>query len=342
MYKMKVFFIFIVFVVIALPSKQSSATTLTSNGTGGGDWDVAASWDNTNTPADMSAGDTLVIQLGDTITITGNASFTGVLQIYGVLILDNARLNLGTGSVVQLAAGSDIIALNNGNNEYISIGSPSNRISSTYINNTLVKPNQLTGDNISDGGCAVTGDCDDDPLPVDVTYFRAIELSSTIKLEWATSFEEDFDYFTLERSSDGRIFNDHVKIYSNTTLSSFTKKYEYIDEMPFPGLSYYRLKATDFNGSFEYHGVVSANLEDAEADILIYSNPNVRDQITISYNGEQESPFRIIDITGNMIEEGILLPGLNEIMISPSIHSSLYFIQVEGSSSPIVKKFVLR
>ena len=66
---MKAILVFIVIVVIALPGTKSSAATLTSNGTNGGDWDVAASWDNTNTPADMAAGDTLVIQLGDTITI---------------------------------------------------------------------------------------------------------------------------------------------------------------------------------------------------------------------------------------------------------------------------------
>ncbi len=336
---MKTIFIFIIIVAIALPINQSSAATLTSNGTGGGDWDDASSWDSANTPDDMSDGDTLVILASDVITLSKNRSFNGVIQIYGTFSLNKGKLTMNSTSVIQLAAGAVIEALNNGQNEKIDIGSSG--IASDDIND-LVSPNQLLEDNLEEGGCAVTGDCDDNPLPVDVTYFRAIELSSTIKLEWATSFEENFDYFTLERSSDGRIFNDHVKIYGSTNSSSITKKYEYIDEMPFRGLSYYRLKATDFNGSFEYHGVVSANLEDAEADILIYSNPNVRDQITISYNGEQESPFRIINITGKVIEEGILLPGLNEIIISPSIHSNVYFIQVEGSSSPIVKKFVLR
>jgi len=340
--KMKTIFIFIVIVACSLPIIRSSAAILTSNGTNGGDWDVAVSWDNTSTPADMAAGDTLVIQFGDTITIDGNQTFSGVIQVYGVLVLDNARLNMPSAtSVVQFAPGSDVIALNNGQNKYISIGSPSNRISSSDLNNLTI-PNQLTNESIDDGGCAVTGLCDDNPLPVEVIYFRAFELGGAIQLEWATFFEENFDYFTIERSSDGKNFNDYVKIYSNTILSSLTRKYEYIDEMPFPGLSYYRLKATDFNASFEYHGVVSANLEDIEPDILIYPNPTVGDQVTVSYNGEQESAFRIIEITGKIIEEGILLPGLNEITISPSIYSSVYFIQVDGSRSPIVKKFVIR
>jgi hypothetical protein len=338
---MKAILVFIVIVVIALPGTQSSAATLTSNGTNGGDWDVAASWNNTNTPADLAAGDTLVIQLGDTITIDGNQSFSGVIEIDGVLVLDNARLNMpDTTSVVQFAPGSDIIALNEGQNEFISIGGQSNKISSTDLNNLII-PNQLTYESIAGGGCAVTGDCDDNPLPVDVIYFRAMEMQGSVKLEWATSFEENFDYFSLERSSDGYDFNEYAIIYSNTIVSSLTKKYDYIDEMPFPGLSYYRLKATDFDGSYEYHGVVSVNLEDIKPDVLIYPNPNVRDQITVSYNGEQDSDFTILNITGKLIGSGILVPGINEIRISPSIHSSVYFIRIEIPGSSIVKKFLI-
>jgi hypothetical protein len=177
----------------------------------------------------LAAGDTLVIQLGDTITIDGNQSFSGVIEIYGVLVLDNARLNMpDTTSVVQFAPGSDIIALNEGQNEFISIGGQSNKISSTDLNNLII-PNQLTYESIAGGGCAVTGDCDDNPLPVDVIYFRAMEMQGSVKLEWATSFEENFDYFSLERSSDGYDFNEYAIIYSNTIVSSLTKKYDYID-----------------------------------------------------------------------------------------------------------------
>ncbi len=57
---------------IFLPIIRSLAATLESNGTGGGDWENASSWDGSNTPADMSDGDTLVIFLGDTITINSN------------------------------------------------------------------------------------------------------------------------------------------------------------------------------------------------------------------------------------------------------------------------------
>jgi hypothetical protein len=112
--------------------------------------------------------------------------------------------------------------------------------------------------------------------------------------------------------------------------------------MPFPGLSYYRLKATDLDGSYEYHGVVNANLGNIEPDVLIYPNPSIQDQITVSFNGIRKSEYRILEITGKVVEKGILVPGINEIIIPPSVNSSIYFLQVDGSGASIVKKFVIR
>jgi hypothetical protein len=321
--KMKIAFNFIVILVLAIPSIQCSAATLTSNGTGGGAWSDANSWDGIRTPDDMVAGDTLVILEDDVITLSTVASFDGVIHIFGTLLLDNGKLTMDATSSIILESGSSIIAQNSGQNEQITIGL--SKITSDQINE-IVPPDILT----------------EDTLPVKVIYFRAIEMKETVKLEWATSFEENFDFFTIERSTDGYTYHDYALIYSKTLLSSLTKKYEYIDEMPFPGLSYYRLKATDFDGSYEYHGVVNANLDNIEPDILIYPNPNIKEQITVSYNGEKGSIFRIINIAGKVIENGILLPGLNEITIPSSINSSIYFLQVDGSGSAIVEKFVIR
>jgi len=338
---MKSYFIFIVFITLVIPIFSISAATLYSNGTNGGDWDDPNSWDGINTPTDIADGDTLVIQLGDTITLSGIITFNGVIQVYGVLVLDNGKLNMDASSVIQFAPGSAINTIGSGQNNTISIGAPSNSISTDEINDLTI-PNQLTESSLEAGGCAVTLDCDDNPLPVEVVYFRALEQAGSIKLEWATSFEENFDFFTIERSSDGKTFLDFIKLFSKTEYSSKTKTYAFIDEMPFPGLSYYRLKSTDFDGSIEYHGVVSVNREDDQPDILLYASPMIRDIITISYNGEKESPFKVLNIAGQIIEEGIILPGLNEIQIPQSMSSSIYFFHIEGSNSLIVKKFIIR
>ena len=333
------YIILFIALLFTLPAFNLSAETLTSNGTGGGLWDDPDSWENGKTPDDLNNGDTLVIQAGDIITLIGTANFNGVIQIYGGLHLNNGKLSMNITSVIQLAEGSSISAENSGENESISIG-PTNRITSDFIN-TLVTPNELTADNLEDGGCAAVATCDFIPLPVKVIYFQATELDNAVKLNWATSFEENFDYFTLERSSDGRSFTEYTRIFSKTDYSTQVKTYSYTDEMPFPGRSYYRLKSTDFDGTSDYHGVVSTNLEDLEPDILIYANPSVRGQVTVSFNGDRNSTFRVLDITGKIIEDGLLQPGLNYLRIPPPFQRSIYFFQVDGWYSSIVKKFII-
>lgn len=333
---MKNLYIFLSFILLLLPV-VSSATTLESNGTGGGNWDIDSSWDGVNNPGDLADGDTLVILLGDTITLSNNRNFNGVIQIYGVLLFTNGKLNMDATSSIQFAEGSDIIGDGNGENDKITIGNTN--IKTDDINNLTV-PNQLTEGSLDGGGCAVTLDCEDDPLPVEVVYFKGTSTNGRVRLEWATSMEENFDYFTIERSLYGKTFNEYGKIFSKTVYSSSVRKYEYIDEMPFNGLSYYRIKATDFDGSFEYHGVVAVTQEDISPNILLYPNPVSGNHVTASYSGEVETTYQILKITGEIIESGVIQPGVNSIDINSLLDQGIYFFNLEGNK--ISRKFIVR
>jgi len=326
--------------IFVLPIISVLAATLESNGSGGGDWENASSWDGTNTPADMSDGDTLIIHLDDTITINTNLTFNGVIQIYGVLVFDKGKLNMDSNSVIQLATGSDIIALSAGQNDQIRIGDANNKISVDEINN-LVTPNQLTDGSLTGGGCAVTGDCEDDPLPVKILYFKAYPENSSIRLEWCTTFEKDFDYFTIERSKNGTLFNTHAKIFSGKNNSSQNTVYKFIDELPLGGLSYYRLKATDMNGFSEYHGVIAVKLNESGPEILLYPNPVSENHIMVSYSGLKGTSYKILNITGIQMEEGILHPGINRLQFNNALESGYYFIKLEDPKE-ISRKFIVK
>jgi hypothetical protein len=152
--------------------------------------------------------------------------------------------------------------------------------------------------------------------------------------------EENFDFFTIERSSDGRYFQDYGKIFSRTTYSDVIKKYEFIDEMPFSGLSYYRLKATDFDGSFEYHGVVAVTIENLTPNLLLYPNPITGHHVSVSYSGESETTYQILKITGEIIESGVIQPGVNSIDINSLLDQGIYFFNLEGNK--ISRKFIVR
>jgi hypothetical protein len=117
------------------------------------------------------------------------------------------------------------------------------------------------------------------PLPIKLFSFTAIKSHSNVEIEWITSSEINNDYFTIERSNNGSEWEAINKIKgagnSNTTL-----KYFDIDKQPLSGISYYRLKQTDFNGDYSYSEITMVDFKQKDK-VVIYPNP-IKDNLTIA------------------------------------------------------------
>lgn len=112
------------------------------------------------------------------------------------------------------------------------------------------------------------------PLPVELLSFDC-ELwnENQVKLSWQTAIEINNDFFTIERSADGSTWSE-IKNIEGAGNSVDVLNYNTIDEKPLPGLSYYRLKQTDFDGTFSYSELRTVSIEGVEnAEIFIYPNP---------------------------------------------------------------------
>lgn len=116
------------------------------------------------------------------------------------------------------------------------------------------------------------GDSPLSPLPVELLNFNALLNNRQVELTWQTASEHNNDFFTVERSADG--FNFEPIAYvdgagnSNSLLSYATQ-----DANPFEGVSYYRLKQTDFDGAFEYSDIRVVVKSD-DSDLLVFPNPS--------------------------------------------------------------------
>ncbi len=335
---MKIRWVFL-FILIIAASARVTADVTQSNGTGGGLWTTGSSWNGGSVPVN---GDTVVILAGDTITISGNLYFNGVIQVYGVLLLDNGRLNMDEDSVIQFAEGSNILTAGNPANNSISIGGLGNQIRTSDIL-TLAIPNQLTYESILLGsGCAETGVCDDNPLPVEILYFTAAPMGAGVHLEWATIKEENFDYFTLERAADGKQFHALAKIFSENGFSNSKREYAFYDEMPLAGYSFYRLKTTDFDGYTEYHGVVSIRMDEIREAVRIFPNPVHGNQVKINFSGAKTTLFKLVSFTGQTLQTGSLSQGINEIQFRVPLDPGIYFIQLEDVGISPPQKLIIR
>ncbi|MEZ4931617.1 MAG: hypothetical protein R2788_05745 [Saprospiraceae bacterium] len=113
-------------------------------------------------------------------------------------------------------------------------------------------------------------------LPVELKYWKAELRMNEVYLHWQTASETQNAYFQIEHSTDGITFEkiDEINGVGNSTE---TINYEYIHKNPAFGLNYYRLKQTDFDGTFSYSKIISVYIasNDGRQPISIAPNPGV-------------------------------------------------------------------
>jgi len=109
------------------------------------------------------------------------------------------------------------------------------------------------------------------PLPIQLISFEAYLDHNNVILEWLTASEINNDFFTIERSKNGQ---DWESIITRDGAGNSLTEINYLetDFRPYAGISYYRLKQTDFNGLFSYSQTVTIN-RDSGDEFLIYPNP---------------------------------------------------------------------
>lgn len=141
-----------------------------------------------------------------------------------------------------------------------------------------------------------------DPLPIELLYFNAFRTNgSSVEIKWTTATEINNDYYTIEKSKDGISFS-LVKIVDGAGNSLSANNYDSFDNEPYSGLSYYRLKQTDFDGNHSYSNTVTVDMGSTFSVLPVYPNP-AENHINIPFNGQpgDEICIKIYDIFGHLI-----------------------------------------
>ncbi len=131
------------------------------------------------------------------------------------------------------------------------------------------------------------------PLPVELTSFNAIYNNGVVDLNWSTSTEINNDYFEIERSANGQNFESIIKIEGAGNSSSIIDYFER-DIKPLNGISFYRLKQTDYNGNYTYSEVIPINISNNKPDFNIFTNPTSADNIKVSFNNFKGSEVLLV------------------------------------------------
>ena len=183
-------------------------------------------------------------------------------------------------------------------------------------------------------------------LPVELISFSATPKEKSgryaVILNWRTATEINNDYFTIERSSNGREFEEIAKINAAGN-SSDINNYIAVDEDPYEGVSYYRLKQTDFDWKYEYFDLVTVNISNV-TDLKVYPNP-VNSEMTISMRSKIDNSLvklNIYNTQGELIlqQEKFLIEGMNTVEINMADYAQgLYFVSLEHNGKKEHVKF---
>jgi hypothetical protein len=318
-FKFSLHFLFIFTVTYAFSSKVESAQS--------GDWTIESSWNGAKPT--LNTPDTVIINFGDTITIPSGQpiQYNGVLIVYGVLVI-HGRLVMDENSSIQFAPGSDLLATGPGDSDMITIGNST--IKGEEIN-AINTPNQLIESSLTGGGCAETGNCDGDPLPIILYGFKAEYKNKFLNLTWSTISEQNFDYFAIERSHNAK---NYVQIgtVKGSGWSQSRIDYSFTDHNPMPGINYYRLKSVDFDGYTEIFPPISVFNDNVQVSV---KSPVIGKRLVLYSN--MQGKAQLVNLFGGSVQSFDIDNGPNELALPGSLPRGLYILVVSNEGH-LVKK----
>ena len=136
-------------------------------------------------------------------------------------------------------------------------------------------------------------------LPIELIAFNAKQEGTAVALSWTTATETGNDFFTVERSSDGILFQPIGRVEA-AGQSTVLQEYGHVDQFPLRGLAYYRLRQTDTDGQFSFSDVVTVEYGSEEQLTATFDG-----SATWTFHGLSEnSTWSLVDALGRTLAVG--------------------------------------
>ncbi len=284
-------------------------------------------------------GSVFEILAGSTLEVTGNLIITGNSNQERQLVIDGA---LVVGGILDLGERG------NGDDQTIEIDG-SGSVSAGSINNggnTTCEDTSTCPTFNVDGPCepAGVGLCTEAALPIELGHFDVQSNDKNVSIEWSTLTEINNDFFTIQRSKDGLIYEDIATIIgagNSVTL----RNYIFIDKNPFFGRSYYRLKQTDYDGAFEIFYPVTVDFTSLEKGSLRFDNPVAAgDQVTIYANTDASEVLQVtvFSMIGEKIVSESFSGNTYSFQLSTDVKPGIYFVKLSSVSSEQTGRLIVK
>ena len=174
----------------------------------------------------------------------------------------------------------------------------------------------------------------DSALPLRLISFSGTQEATANKLTWETADEVNTKSFELESSKDGRNF---LKVATIDAVSTGDNSYGYTDYRSYKGITYYRLKMIDIDGSFTYSRIISLS-RDGKGSINLFPNP-AADWLNLSLdNNLINSEASLYNTSGRLLQTIKITSGDQPVNVK-TLPTGIYIIKFkDGTSGSFVKE----
>lgn len=178
-------------------------------------------------------------------------------------------------------------------------------------------------------------------LPIELVSFTAKQKPLGTVLQWETASEQNNDFFTLYRSNTGIQFAPIAQI-AGAGNSSTSKEYSYFDASVYPGITYYQLSQTDYDGSISYSDIVSTYVELPNFELLSYKNENFTSIFEIQFaDYDVDNTLRVVNLLGKIVYEQVFThTSFERVEISLPVGS--YTLVNTNSNSVFSQKIIVK
>lgn len=165
-----------------------------------------------------------------------------------------------------------------------------------------------------------------DPLPIELLSFTGRFLNNSVELRWSTASELNNDFFTIERAGKDLEWKEIIKV-DGAGQSNEVLDYKTEDANFPPGRLYYRLKQTDYDGSFEYSEVITLFDENLNGpSFTIYPNP-ASEMLTLQFSDNEDVTIDLFNTKGQLVASKKLMGGEVHKMDVSQLPEGIYFIK---------------
>jgi hypothetical protein len=161
-------------------------------------------------------------------------------------------------------------------------------------------------------------------LPVKYSSLGVITKLNSNEIYWTTSYEQNNELFTVERSIDGFDWTEISSVKPG--LSELVRSYSVIDSKPINGMNLYRIKQKDIDGKINYSNIIYNHFK-ASFNVKLFPNPSVN-YFKIESDNVNDMTFQMINTLGQTIDlKSVIENNVITFDIS-NLNSGIYVIKI--------------